>query len=161
MATSPQRAQGEIDASLKRIQIFVKPVPSTDCNRRVLLLPLYESLVRSILDYGAPVYELTPKSQLSILDPIQNAALRNSTGAFRTSPAPTLYADAGILPLNYRRLTLASNLLCSVLQLPDSSVHQAIFETPLLPCYVQRRTDQKVRVQLALQKNRLPLPAPR
>ena len=105
--------------------------PSTGCNRRVLL-PLYKSLVRSILDYGAPVYELTPKSQLSILDPIQNAALRISTGAFGTSPAPSLYADAGIPPLNYGHLTLASNLLCSVLQLSDSSVHQAIFETP---CY--------------------------
>jgi len=33
---------------------------------------------------------------------------------------------------------------------------------PLLPCYVQRRvhTDQKLRVHLALQKNRLPLPSP-
>jgi len=47
--------------------------PSTGCNSRVLL-PLYKSLVRSILDYGAPVYGLASKSQLSILDPIQNAA---------------------------------------------------------------------------------------
>jgi len=160
MATSSQRAQGEIDASLKRILKYLSN-PSTGCNRRVLL-PLYKSLVRSILDYETPVYGLAPKSQLSILDPIQNAALRINTGAFRTSPAPSLYADAGIPPLNYRRLPLASNLLCSVLQLPDSLCTRLSLRPPVTVLHTEARShDQKLRVYLALQKNRLPLPTPR
>ena len=67
--------------------------PSTGCNRKTLL-PLYQSLIRSILDYGAPVYGLAPPSQLAILDSIQNSAIRLCTGAFPTSPAFRLCADA-------------------------------------------------------------------
>ena len=49
---------------------------STGCNRKVLLM-LYKSLVRSILDYGAPVYAgLVPKSQLTILYLIENLDIR-------------------------------------------------------------------------------------
>ena len=69
------------------------PRPFTGCNRKVLF-PLYCSLVRS--DYGSPVYGLAPKAHLIILDPIQNSAIRMCTGAFPTSPALSLYADAGI-----------------------------------------------------------------
>jgi len=39
-----------------------------------------------------------PPSLLKLLDPIQNAALRIITGAFRTSPALSLCADVGIPP---------------------------------------------------------------
>ena len=58
--------------------------PSKGCNRK-LLLQLYKSLVRSRLDYGAPVYNLANKSALALLDPIQTSALRLALGAFRTS----------------------------------------------------------------------------
>ena len=71
--------------------------PSTGCNRKTLL-PLYRSLVRSILDYGSPIYGLSPKSHLALLDPIQNSAIRLCTGAFRTSPQLSLCADSGIPP---------------------------------------------------------------
>ena len=57
--------------------------PTTGCNRKTLL-PLYQSLVRSILEYGSPIYGLSPKSHLALLDPIQNSAIRLCTGAFRT-----------------------------------------------------------------------------
>ena len=50
--------------------------PSKGCNRKTLL-PLYQSLIRSILDYGSPNYGLAPASQLSLLDPVQNTALRS------------------------------------------------------------------------------------
>jgi len=48
------------------------------------LLHLYRSLVRSKLDYGSVVYGSARESYLSILDPIQNHALRLCLGAFRT-----------------------------------------------------------------------------
>jgi len=60
--------------------------PIRGCNQRVLL-PLYQSLVRSILNYGSPIYDVAPTSHLELLDPVQNSAIRIATGAFRTSPA--------------------------------------------------------------------------
>ena len=87
--------------------------PTTGCSRGVLL-SLYKSLVRSIFDYGAPIYRFAPKSQLSILDPVQNAALRICTVPFRTSPALSLCSDAGIPPSEIPPPH-------SCLQLPDHS----------------------------------------
>ena len=100
--------------------------PPTDCNRKTLL-PLYQSLIRSILDYAAPVYGLAPPPQLALLDTIQNSAIRLCTGAFRTSLALSLSADARIPPLHYRRLTLSAGLLFSIAQLPSTPIHDFPF----------------------------------
>jgi len=74
---------------------------SHGCNRK-MLLPLYTTLIGAIPDYGSLIYGLAPSSQLKLLDPIQNSALRFVTGACRTSPAPNSSADTGIPPLHYR-----------------------------------------------------------
>jgi len=67
----------------------------TGCNRR-LFLQLYNSLIRSQLDYGAPIYRNTIKTALQMLDSIQSAALRLAHGALRTSPTLSLCAEAGV-----------------------------------------------------------------
>ena len=41
--------------------------PKYGCNRNILI-PLYTTLVRSILDYGSPIYGLASPSQLKLLD---------------------------------------------------------------------------------------------
>jgi len=66
---------------------------SKGCNRKILL-QLYKSLIRSRLDYGAPIYDTTSKSTLKLLDPIQSHALRVALVAFRTSPGLSLRAEA-------------------------------------------------------------------
>lgn len=71
--------------------------PSNNCNRK-LLLQLYESLIRSRLDYGAPVYNSANKSVLSLLDTIHTTSLRLALGAFRTSPRLSLCAEAAEPP---------------------------------------------------------------
>ena len=99
-------------------------------NNRKTLIPLYQTLVRSILDYGSPIYGLVTPSQLRLLDTIQNSAIRFATGAFRTSSALSLCAETGIPPLDFRRLTLTqpnSSLLSSELpifqsMMPSSSL---------------------------------------
>jgi len=98
--------------------------------QRKILLPLYTSLVRSILDYDSPVYGPASASHLKLLDPIQNSALRIATGAFRTSPAASLCADTGIPPLHYRRLTLTAKFLTTILQQPQTPTHDHIFHPP-------------------------------
>jgi len=98
------------------------------CNREILL-PLYSSFVRSILHYGSSIYGLAPLSQLQLLDPIQNSALRLATGAFRTNTASSPCADTGIppAPLHYRRLTLTAKFLTSILQRPKTNTYNLIF----------------------------------
>ncbi|XP_042145521.1 uncharacterized protein LOC120846549, partial [Ixodes scapularis] len=51
------------------------------------------SVLRSRLDYGSCVYGSARPSALRMLDPIHHQGLRLSTGAFRTSPIPSLYAE--------------------------------------------------------------------
>jgi len=95
--------------------------PRTGCNRK-LLLQLYRTLIRSQLDYGAPIFSNTCKSSLKLLDSIQSAALRLSLGALRTSPVLSICAEAGEPPLHYRFLSLTANFLASTAQFPQLSV---------------------------------------
>lgn len=73
---------------------------------RLSLLHIYRSLIRSRLDYGCMVYGSARSSALKMLDPVHHQGLRLATGAFRTSPVQSLYADANELPLENRRFSL-------------------------------------------------------
>ena len=66
---------------------------------------------------------------LTLLDPVQNAAIRICTGAFHTSPALSLCTVSGYLPLHYRRLNLTASLLTSILQPPNTLVHDMLFNS--------------------------------
>ncbi len=83
----------------------------------------------SILDYGSPIYGLASRSNLALLDPVQNVSIHIATGAFRTSPSLSLCADAGIPPLHYRRLTLTAKLLTRLAQYPNLPLHDRLFNT--------------------------------
>jgi len=80
---------------LNNLKIFSHP--SHGCQRKILL-PLYTSIIRSILDYGSPIYGLAPTSHLKFPDPIHNSTPRIATGAFRTSPTASLCAETDIAP---------------------------------------------------------------
>lgn len=99
--------------------------PKTGCNRK-LLLNLYKSLIRSQLDYGSPIYNLTNKTTLALLDTIQNASLRLVLGAFRTSPRLSLCAEAAEPPLSFRRSILTANFLVSLSSFPQLPLHHDI-----------------------------------
>ena len=59
---------------------------------------LYDSTIRSKLDYGCMVYGSVCDSHLKMLDPIQNKALRICLGAFRTSPISSLFQETSSRP---------------------------------------------------------------
>ena len=63
------------------------------------LLKLYRSLIRLKLDYGCIVYNSAWTSYLSMLEPIENHALRLCRGAFRTSLVESLQVEANEPPL--------------------------------------------------------------
>ena len=71
------------------------------------LLLLYRSLIRSKVDYGNFKCWLARKSYLKTLDLIYHGGLRLVLGAFRTSPAESLYAEANEAPANIRSHKLA------------------------------------------------------
>ncbi|GBM11149.1 hypothetical protein AVEN_243020-1 [Araneus ventricosus] len=58
---------------------------------KVSLMRIYRSLVRSKLDYGVPVHGSAAKSTLKMLDSVHHQGLRIATGAFRTTPIPSLH----------------------------------------------------------------------
>ena len=76
------------------------------------LLKLYDSTIRSKLDYGCMVYGSACDSYLKMLDRIQNKALRICLGAFRTSPIPSLQVYSNLLSTS-EEPNLAFNTHCN------------------------------------------------
>ncbi|GBM44391.1 putative RNA-directed DNA polymerase from transposon X-element [Araneus ventricosus] len=76
---------------------------------KVSLMRIYRSLVRSNLDYGVPVYGSAAKSTLKMLDSVHHQGLHIATGAFRTTPIPSLHVISGepSLELRCHRLSLS------------------------------------------------------
>ena len=87
---------------------------------RIILLCLCCSLVRSKLDYGCIVYGLARRLVLKQLDPIHHQGLRIALGAFRTSPAQSLYTEAHELSLTTRRLKVSLNYVLKLKSLPEN-----------------------------------------
>ena len=95
---------------------------------RIVLLRLYRSLVRSKLDYEFIVYGSARRSILKQLDPIHHQGLRIALGAFRTSPAQSLYIEAHEPSLTTRRLKLSFNYVLKLKSLPENLAYSCIFE---------------------------------
>ncbi|GBN78437.1 putative RNA-directed DNA polymerase from transposon X-element [Araneus ventricosus] len=70
---------------------------------RSCLLCVYRSIIRSMIDYGSVVYGSARPSYLKRLEYVHHQALRMCLGALRTSPIPSLYAEAFEPSLSSRR----------------------------------------------------------
>ena len=68
-----------------------------------MLLRLFIVLIKPKIDYGVEAYGMARESLLRMLDPILNEAIRIATGAFRSSPTPSLLAISGLKPLSTYR----------------------------------------------------------
>lgn len=84
------------------------------CKRK--FLPLYKSLIHSILDYETSVYIVAINSVLKLLDCNQTHYLRQALGAFCTSSKLSLCTKATKPHLVYPTLILTYKLLASVSQ---------------------------------------------
>jgi ribonuclease HI len=103
------------------------------------LLKLYRCLIRSKLDYGSIVYGAARKSYISMLDPVQNQALRICLGAFRTSPVESLQIEANEPSLALRRTRLSALYILRL----SSNTHNPAYKNTFHPQYqhiFQRKT---------------------
>ena len=92
---------------------------------RASLLRLYIMLLKPKLDYGCEIYASAAQSHLNKLTPIHNTAIRIATGAFRTSPLVSLYAESGIKPLTtYRNIKLL-NTFARIYTNPRHPLHSS------------------------------------
>ena len=102
---------------------------------RKSMIRIYQSHIRSILDYGSPVYISATKKQLNKLNPIQNQAIRLCTGAFKTSPTNSLHIETAILPLKERRDLLALKYYTKIAANNKHPNYYKTFHSPLEQLY--------------------------
>ena len=93
---------------------------------RVSLLRLYIMLLKPKLDYGAGAYSSASRSLLNSLNPIQNCSIRTTTGAFRSSPVLSLYAESGIKPLQTYRNIKILNYYAHIFVNANHPLHEVI-----------------------------------
>ena len=86
------------------------------------MLRVYRAIIRSKLDYGCFLYGTASRSSLQLLDSIHNAAIRLCTGAYRSSPVASIYADSSEMSLSLRRDQLLLQYYDRTLQLPSSAM---------------------------------------
>jgi ribonuclease HI len=94
---------------------------------RETMLRFFRALIRSRIDYGAPVYGSARPSYLLKLKPVQNQALRLCLGAFRTSPIVSLHAEAGESPMHIRRAQLGVQYAIKIATDPENPANESIF----------------------------------
>ncbi|GBN76892.1 hypothetical protein AVEN_11232-1 [Araneus ventricosus] len=81
-----------------------QPIKPTN---RTSLLRIYQAMILSRINYGCAVYGSACNSVLRKLDPVHHSALRICSGAFRTSPIESLYAECHQMSLSLRRQKLS------------------------------------------------------
>ena len=105
---------------MKRLDLLKCLSHTTWGSDRTSLIRIYRSVIRSKLDYGSMIYHSAKDNILKKLDPIHNTAIRICTGAYRSSPVDSLYAESGEPPLQIRRQQLLLQYYARSQQLPTS-----------------------------------------
>ena len=76
------------------------------------LINIHKALIIPKLDYGSICYGSASPNVLKSLNPVHNTGIRMATGAFITSPIPSILAEAGIANLEQiREKTLAKYVI--------------------------------------------------
>lgn len=90
---------------------------------RPSLLKIYHSVIRSKLDYACLVYGAARHHILKKLDTIHHSALRICSGAFRTSPVLSLYAECCEPSLSLIREEISLKYFFRILSHPNHPLH--------------------------------------
>ena len=93
---------------------------------RKSLIRLYIMLLKPKIDYGSEIYSSAPKSYLDRLNPIHNTAIRIATGAFRSSPVMSMYAESGLKPLSSFRDIKLLNMYTRIIVNPEHPLYDTV-----------------------------------
>ena len=110
--------------SVKLIKGYIKYIMGSGSKTKLLI---YRALIRSKLDYESMVFGSARQSYLSMLDPIQNQALRLCLGAFRTSPVESLRVEANEMSLYKRRIKLSMQYAVKLYTNKHNPTHKIVF----------------------------------
>ena len=150
-----------LKSSCQKALDILRVVGHTDWGAdRIALLRLYRALVRSKLDYGSIVYGSARRSVLKQLDPIHHQGLRIALGAFRTSPAQSLYVEAHEPSLTSRRLKLSLNYVLKLKYLPENPAYSCVFEPENIKLFEESESKIPplgIRILPHLEKSKLDL----
>ena len=105
---------------------------------RKILLQLFRSLIRSKIDYGLVVYGAARPSYIQKLESVHNAGLRLCTGAYRTSPIPSLQVEANELPMALRRVQLSLQYATKLKSNGNNPAFQAVFSPQFRNFYTSK-----------------------
>ena len=119
--------------ALKRVPLL-KCLSGRGCGAdRSVLLRIYKSLIRPILEYACQVMEGPSNKAVESLESIQNTCLRIATGALRTSPILPLQIETNVQPLYLRRCELSLRYVTKVLSSPNHPCHLLVDGSLSLP----------------------------
>jgi hypothetical protein len=99
--------KGKIDKNNQVIQWISHSSFGSD---RKTLLRINNALNTSVLSYGQEIFSTATKTHLNLLDSMHRKGIRTAIGAFKTSPAISLLAESGQLPLDIIRMRAIAKL---------------------------------------------------
>ena len=120
---------------------------------RTTMLRLYRAIIRSKLDYGSFIYSSASETTLKSIQTVHNAAIRLSTGAYRSSPVDSLHAESAEAPLAKRREQLMLQYYARTLQLPDSAGFQYV--TPACDFFDEREPKNTTQGRIQISESNL------
>lgn len=101
---------------------------------RQSLLNLYLMLLKPVIDYGIEIYSSTAKTYMNSVSSLQNGAIRVATGAFRSSPIPSIHADSGILPMKFYNERKILNTFLRIACNPSHPLYLTALDEDYNPC---------------------------
>ncbi|KAG8284048.1 hypothetical protein J6590_108227 [Homalodisca vitripennis] len=116
---------------LKRLNLIRALSGTTWGADRTCMLRFYKAFIRSCLDYGCQVYGSARPNALKMLDSIHNSSLRLATGALRSSPVISIYAETGEPPLSHRRVQLSLNYVHTLMSKPQNPAYDWVLNNSL------------------------------
>ena len=100
---------------------------------RTVLLKMYASLIRPILEYACQVLDGPANTAVNSLECVQNACLRVATGALRTTPVLPLQVESNVVPLFLRRWEHTLRYALKVLGVADHPCQRLLDGTVSIP----------------------------
>jgi len=108
-----------VDKCKKHLNLMTAIAENKWGESKKVILVIYKSLIRSILDYGDIALDSVSDTNKRKLDSIQVQALRIACGAARGTSTAALQVDTGEPPLQLRRLQLQLQYAVKVKALKD------------------------------------------